>query len=337
MAPGIDVVIVAYNRYELTASCLRHLAAQTLEHHVIVVDNGSTDETRVRLRAEWPGVQLVCLDENHGFPEACNLGVATGSNEIVVLLNNDVDVRPGFLERVTAPLQATDVGSVAGLLLQRDGELIDGIGFAVDVTLAAFSRLQGLPAAQAGSESPLLLGPGGAATAYRRVAWEEVDGLDETLAFYMDDVDLAIRLRLAGWRSVTAPDAVAIHLRSGTLGADPAQQRRYGGFGRGYVLRRYGLLRRRTALRTLSTETIVVLADMAISRDLAALEGRIAGWRAARGKPRLGLPPADAIDHTISFRSSLALRWQTYALQRQDRRRRRDIGEQAHPTTAVGA
>jgi GT2 family glycosyltransferase len=205
------------------------------------------------------------------------------------------------------------VGSVASLLLQRDGERIDGIGFTVDVTLAAFSRLQGLPAAHAGRTTPTLLGPGGGAAAYRRAAWEQVEGLDEALLFYMEDVDLALRLRIAGWRSVAEPHAVALHLRSGTLGRSPAAQRRYGGFGRGYMLRRYGLLRGQGAARTLSTEIIVVLADILMSRDLAALRGRISGWRTARARPRLRRPPSDSIETSIGFRDSLAWRWHSYA------------------------
>jgi N-acetylglucosaminyl-diphospho-decaprenol L-rhamnosyltransferase len=308
------VVVVAFNRYELTTSCLSHLRAQTLDHRVIVVDNGSTDDTRARLRSDWPDVHIECIDQNSSFPIACNRGVAAGSGEIVVLLNNDVDCRPDFLEQVVAPLRDPTVGSVASLLLRPDGELIDGIGFTVDVTLAAFSRLQGRPAADAGRDVPTLLGPGAGAAAYRRAAWEQVSGLDETFLFYMEDVDLALRLRIAGWRSVAEPNAVALHLRSATLGRSPASQRRYGGFGRGYVLRRYGLLRGPNAARTLATEALVVFADMAISRDLAALRGRIAGWRAGGARPRLGRPPLEAIDTRIGFRDSLARRWQTYAL-----------------------
>ena len=311
---SIDVVVVAYNRYELTDSCLRHLQEQTLDHHVIVVDNGSTDDTRTRLRGEWPDVQLECFSENQTFPIACNRGVAAGCGEIVVLLNNDVDCRPDFLERIVAPFSDPTVGSVASLLIQRDGEHIDGIGFTADITLAAFSRHQGLPVAQAARSLPTLLGPGGGAGAYRRAAWEQVGGLDEALQFYMEDVDLALRLRIAGWRSVAEPKAASVHLRSGTLGKSPAAQRRYGGYGRGYMLRRYGLLHGQAAARTLCTELIAVVGDMLISRDLAALRGRIAGWRAARTRPRLARPPLDCLDTSIGFRDSLAWRWQTHTL-----------------------
>lgn len=313
MLDRIDVVIVCFNRYDLTSSCLRHLQAQTLPHRVIVVDNGSTDDTPERLRSEWQGVQVERLEENGGFAEACNRGVAAGSGEIVVLLNNDVDCRADFLEHLIAPMQDERVGSVAAQLLRPGCERIDAIGFTADVTLAAFSRHRDLPPMDADGDTPTLLGPGGCAGAYRRAAWEQVEGLDEALRFYMEDVDLAVRLRMAGWRAAAEPRAVAIHIGSATLGHQRStSQRRYGGFGRGYLLRRYKLLRGRRALRTLATETMVVLADIAMSRDLVALRSRMEGWRAAGRSPQLGHPPPDSVDPSISFRNSLARRWQTY-------------------------
>jgi N-acetylglucosaminyl-diphospho-decaprenol L-rhamnosyltransferase len=310
---SIDVVIVAYNRYELTESCLRHLQAQTVDHHVIVVDNGSSDDTRARLAREWPAVQLEQFDDNRGFPEAGNRGVDAGSSEIVVLLNNDVDCRPDFLQRLVAPLRDPAVGSVAALLLQPGGERIDSMGLAADMVLAGFPRLQGLPVTHARDAAPVLAGAAGAAAAYRRTAWEQAGGLDETIAAYMEDFDLALRLRMAGWRSVGEPEAVGVHLGSATNGFRSAWQRRQGGFGRGYVLRRYGLLRRTTAPRALATEAVVVLGDLVISRDLAALHGRLAGWRAGRSQPRLPLPPAECVDQAIGFRDSLAMRRGIYA------------------------
>ncbi len=310
---SIDVVIVAYNRYELTDSCLRHLQAQTIEHRVILVDNGSTDDTRARVSAEWPAVHVECFDQNRGFAEACNRGVAAGSGEIVVLLNNDVDTRPDFLERLVAPLaQDPQAGAVAALMLQPGEQLIDSAGLAADVTLGGFPRLQGLDAGQARSERPVLAGPAGTAAAYRRSAWEQVGGLDEAIFAYMEDFDLALRLRSAGWKAVVAADAVGVHLGSATHGHRSAWQRRHGGFGRGYMLRRYGLLRGRTAPRTLATEAVVVLGDLAISHDLSALRGRLSGWRAAAERPRLPRPPAAVIDSAISFRDSLALRRGVY-------------------------
>lgn len=313
MPPAIDVVIVAYNRYDLTDSCLRHLHAQTAAHRVFVVDNGSTDDTRARLAAEWPDAHLQSFDDNRGFAEACNRGVAAGDGEAIVLLNNDVDCREDFLARVVAPLRdEPQVGAVAALMLQPGERVIDSVGLAADVTLGGFPRLQGQPVERASAERPVLAGPAGTAAAYRRSAWDQVGGLDETIFAYMEDFDLALRLRSAGWRAVGAPDAVGVHLGSATHGHRSPWQRRHGGFGRGYMLRRYGLLRGRTAPRTLATEAVVVIGDLAISRDPAALQGRLAGWRAGRGRPRLPRPPIEAIDTSIGFRDSLALRRGVY-------------------------
>jgi N-acetylglucosaminyl-diphospho-decaprenol L-rhamnosyltransferase len=313
LSQNIDVAIVAYNRYDLTESCLRHLSAQTAPHRVIVVDNGSTDDTSARLRSQWPAAHVERFPDNRGFAEACNRGVAAGTGDLVVLLNNDVDCRPDFLERVVAPLQQDPrVGSVAALMLQPGERLIDSAGLAADVTLGGFPRLQGLDVDRARAERPVLAGPAGTAAAYRRSAWEQVDGLDETIFAYMEDFDLTLRLRAAGWTTALAVDAVGVHLGSATHGHRSAWQRRHGGFGRGYMIRRYGLLRGRTAPRTLATEAVVVVGDLAISHDLAALRGRIDGWRSGRGRPRLPRPPAEAIDSGIGLRDSLALRRGVY-------------------------
>jgi GT2 family glycosyltransferase len=137
--------------------------------------------------------------------------------------------------------------------------------------------------------------------------------LDEALFAYSEDFELGLRLRAAGWKAAAAPDAIGIHIGSATHGHRSEFQRRHGGFGRGYLLRRYGVLRGRNAPRALLTEAIVVVGDVIISRDLAALRGRVAGWRAARGLPRRIAPPHEAIDHSIGLRASLDLRRGVYA------------------------
>jgi N-acetylglucosaminyl-diphospho-decaprenol L-rhamnosyltransferase len=311
---SVDVAVVAFNRYDLTSSCLTHLAAQTRAHRLLVCDNGSTDGTAERIASDWPEAALVRTEDNRGFAQACNAAVALGSGDVVVLLNNDVDCRPDFLERLVAPLeQAPQLGSVAALMVRPDGERIDSIGLTTDATLSAFPRLQGRPVAEAASLRPVLVGPAGTAAAYRRSAWDALGGLDERLPAYNEDFDLAMRLRAAGWGTLAAPDAVGVHVGSATYGHRTAFQRRHGGFGRGYLIRRYGVLRSRAGLRTAVTEAIVVAGDAVISHDLAALEGRVAGWRAAAGLPSRTRPPEVAIERSIGLREAINLRRGVYA------------------------
>ncbi len=312
--PNIDVVIPTFGGWTLTESCLRHLAAQTVPHRVIVVDNGSPDGTPGRIRDAFPDVEVHQLGENRGFGAACNVGTDAGSGEVVVLLNNDVDADPDFLERLAEALARDPrIGTVAPLLLRPGRRLIDSVGLAADPTLAGFARLQGHPMSAAGDARPVLLGPSGGAAAYRRQAWEQVGGMDERIFLYQEDLDLGLRLRAAGWLATTAPDATAVHLGSATAGRRSASQRRHAGFARGYLLRRYGVLRSPVGPRALLIEALVAAGDIAVSRDTAALQGRLAGWRAAAGLAAR-TRPVDALDRRIDLRESIRLRRTDYAV-----------------------
>ncbi len=309
MAASIDVVVPAHNHYALTSDCLAHLARQTAPHRVIVVDDGSSDGTPERLRRDWPHATVIELGSNHGYTAAVNRGVSAGQGEHVVLLNNDVQLHPDCLRLLVTPMDGDpQVGSVAALMLTPGEQTIDSLGVTADVTLAGYARLQGRPVLDAEVGEPVLTGPEGTAGAYRRAAWEQVGGLDETIVAYMEILDLALRLRTAGWRTASAPDARGVHLGSSTYGRRSARQRHLAGFSRGYLLRRYGVLRGGTAARALLTEAAVVAGDLAICHDAQGLRGRVEGWRAASGLQRHARPPGEAIDSSISLWKSLTLR-----------------------------
>jgi N-acetylglucosaminyl-diphospho-decaprenol L-rhamnosyltransferase len=306
---SIDVVIPTYQGQTLLERCLRHLEKQTVPHTVIVSDNGSTDGTPQFVRRKFPAAQLLELRANLGFSVACNRGAEASNGDVIVLVNNDVECRPDFLERLVAPFtDDASVGSVAPLLVQAESGLVDSVGLTADCTLAGFPRLQGQLISEATKSRPPLTGPSGGAAAYRRTAWNEAGGFDEGVSFYLEDLDLALRLASAGWKTAAAPDAVAVHRVSASMGRRSAWQRRHAGFSRAYFIRRYGLLRSRVALRVLATEALVIVADALVARDLQALRGRLAGWSAARTLERRARPPADAIDGSISFQESLRLR-----------------------------
>jgi N-acetylglucosaminyl-diphospho-decaprenol L-rhamnosyltransferase len=308
MTRTVDVVITTHQGWEFTRRCLEHLRDQTVAHTVIVSDSGSTDGTPENTSTLFPHVALVTHAKDPGYAAATNHGVAAGSGDVILLLNNDAFCRPDFLQHLVAAFDDDDrIGAVAPLTVRTDERTIDSVGLTLDVTLAPFIRLTGRPSEEAASGRPLLVSPGGGADAYRRSAWREAGGFDERLSFYGADIDLALRLRSLGWTTVAAPDAVAVHLRSATSGHRSRRARASGGWARGFLLRRWGILRSRAAVRALVTESLVVIVDMALSRDAVAVRSRIRGWRAAGGLPRRTVP-SGAVDREIGFVESLRLR-----------------------------
>lgn len=303
-ASDIDVIIVTTKARELVLSCLEHLERQTVPHEVYLADNaGNADGTSDAVRERFPGVHLVTSEENLGFGGAIAPLVRMGSGDVVVLANDDMDVEPQFLEQLVEPLRADErVGMVAGLTLQPgDGEVVDAFGIEVDSTLIAYNRLRHRSPADTPGR---LLGPSGGAAAYRRSAWEAAGGFDPRFFVYGEDLDLALRLRAAGWLAAPAPLARGVHLGGGTTGVDSPFQRRHSGFARGFMLRRYGILRGRHAPRALLVEGLTVVYGALTARTLLPLTARIEGWRAAGQTPRLTVPPG-VVDESITLRETL--------------------------------
>lgn len=307
MPPTVDVVIPTHGGWPVTAGCLRSLARQTIEHRVIVVDDRSPDDTVARLAEEFPAVDVIALERNVGYGSACNIGVRAGRGDVVVLMNNDVEAEPDMLERLVAPFaDAPRVGSASPLLFRPDGT-VDALGITADATLAGFVRFAGAAPDRLDDEPTALLGPYGAAGAYRRAALDEVGLLDERIFMYGEELDLALRLSAAGWEAAEARDARGVHLGGATIGVGSARQREHSGFGRAYLLRAYGVLRGRHALWALLVELLVMVGDLVLSRDVAATRGRVRGWRAgAFADPRRR--PTRGIDANIGMVRSIRMR-----------------------------
>ncbi len=285
-----DVVVVTWNAVDLIGSCLERLLTECPAGWTITVaDNGSTDGTPEFVARDFPVVRLLETGGNLGFGRGANAGAAGGTGEAIVLVNADAFVEPDCLAALVTPLAADPgVGMVAGLTLMpgAGAPLVDGFGIELDLGLAAYNRLRGRTP---DSTPGVLAGPSGGLAAYRRAAWEDVGGFDEAFFAYGEDVDLALRLRAAGWRAAAAGHARAVHLGGASIGVDSPQQRAWAGFARGFLLRRYGVLRTAAAPRALLVDALVVGYGAMRHRSLVPLRARVAGWRRAGRAPTVVL------------------------------------------------
>lgn len=301
-------MIPTWNGRGLLERCLATVVGQVGVERTIVVDNGSTDATVEMLGDRFPQTDVVALPRNVGFATAVNAGIARSAADHVVLVNNDVECDPGFVAAMVNCLERDPaVGMVAGVLVTPDRERVDSYGVEVDRTLSAFARYTGARWPMALDDRHLAL-PSGGAAAYRRGALDAVGGFDERLFAYMEDVDLGLRLVQAGWRCAGAPTAIGLHLGSATFGRRSRWQVEVSGFARGYVVRKYRVLRRGPVIAawTLLVEAGVVAADLLTGGDLAAARGRWRGWRAARGQ-HAPIPDA-ALNRRIGLRDALRRR-----------------------------
>jgi N-acetylglucosaminyl-diphospho-decaprenol L-rhamnosyltransferase len=134
-----------------------------------------------------------------------------------------------------------------------------------------------------------------------------VGGFDERIFLYYEDLDLALRIAAAGGRCRLAPEARALHAYSASLGAASARKYGWTGWSRGYMLRRYGVMRDpRLALRALACEGTLCAGQLLRDRTSSGLKGRVRGWREAGGLERRDPGRAPLLE--ISAREALALR-----------------------------
>ncbi len=219
--PLVSVVIPNWNGAHHLPTCLDALRAQTYPRvEVIVADNASTDGSLDLLAERYPEVRVVALAENRGFTGACNAGMRAASGEIIVLLNNDTEAEPSWLSEVVAALERhPDAGMVASKMLLFDDRTrfhTAGDLYRVDGRLMNRGVWQ-KDTGQYNREEYVFSACGGSA-AYRRAMLDEIGLLDDDFFFSAEDMDLAWRAQLAGYRCVYAPRAVVYHRLAATGG-----------------------------------------------------------------------------------------------------------------------
>ena len=312
MSPPAASVIVPTITPEKVTRLLDSLPAAGTGFETIVVDNGTGSERLAREATDREGVELVRLDENAGYSRAVNRAARSAQGDVLVLLNDDSVVDPGYVERVIAPID-----SVAGIVMaagvMRDSErpeLIETAGIEIDRTLLAYDYLNGEPVEVLDGPVADPVGPSGAAAAFDRGAFLDAGGFDESLFAYLEDVDLVLRLRLAGAECRLAKDARGSHEHSGTLGHGSSRKDYLAGYGRGYLLRKWSVINPRRVPGIAVRELIVAGGQTLVDRNLGPLRGRLAGLRAS---PEPRPFPGDALRDPPSMGEALAARFRRRA------------------------
>jgi N-acetylglucosaminyl-diphospho-decaprenol L-rhamnosyltransferase len=309
-SPQHDATVILPSLHgERARAALTSLAAQSVAHETIVVDNGSPEAEVSEAAGHFDFARALRADRNLGFSRAVNLAAAQAGGRTLVIVNDDATYDPEFLERLLAPLDPdAGVSMAAGVLRsERDESVIDTAGIEIDRTLLGFDYMHGQPLETLGSAPRDPFGPSGAAAAYDRRAFERLGGYDERIFAYFEDLDLALRMRLAGLRCRLAPDAQGTHEHAATLGSGSARKNFLMGFARGYLLRKWGVVSARRAPGVAAREAVICAGQALIDRNLEGVRGRRAGWKSAAEPSEF---PAELVreEATLSLAQSLGRR-----------------------------
>jgi GT2 family glycosyltransferase len=229
-APLLTVAVLSYDGRHLLEVILPSLARQSFrDFEVVVVDNGSRDDTVAWLAERWPQVEVVSLAHNVGVTAALNVCARAGRGELVGLFNNDLELEPDCLGELVAAMRAHPQAGWAGAKL-RDFEQRDVIDGAGDVfTWAATGGRRGHGERDVGQydQPRAIFGACGGAALYRRSALERVGEFDEDFFAFYEDVDWNLRAQLAGLSCRYVPGAVVYHMGSATIGRGLSDFTRY--------------------------------------------------------------------------------------------------------------
>jgi GT2 family glycosyltransferase len=264
--PTLSVLIVTWNsRSELERTLPAVLSELDADDELIVVDNNSSDGTPAIVESLAPAARVIQSGHNAGFAGACNAGAAEAGGDLLVILNPDAAPLPGWGEAIRRPLiDGRGWAAWQALVADHGGVRINSAGNPVHFTGLVWAGSHGRPigAAPAAGEVPAL---SGACLAIPLQTWSQVGGFPERFFLYHEDVDLSLRLRLAG----------------GVLGIEPAAvvDHEYEFGAREHKWRWLERNRWAFLIRVYPTRLLALLAPALLATELALIPASIAaGW-----------------------------------------------------------
>ena len=281
----LSVVILNWNTADFTIRSVTSLESDGVPRsRIVVVDNGSTDDSVEQFERELDGVVLVRVEQNMGFARASNLGARTLPGSSYLFVNSDAFLhRPGSVDRLVAALEDPHVGIVAPRVLNMDGTLQPSV---VPLSTPGVALIRATGASRLvpnrwqpswsthwdHSTSREIQAANGAVLLVRAETFDALDGFDERMHMYAEELDLFWRARRLGWRGWFVHDAEFLHVGAGSTGGDRMDPARAERIGRSEA----AMLRRNLS----PASARLTLAFMA-----GGLQARRAWFRARRNDP----------------------------------------------------
>ena len=218
--PKVSIVIINLDGEKTLSSCLNslgHIDYPKNRLEIILVDNGSKDDSLRLVRKTFPEVRVIENGQNLGFAVANNIGVKNCDGELVAFLNNDARVEKSWLSELVKPVMRDDmVASTGSKIFSWDGKTIDYGGGGTNFHGIAFKEGYREPDSKRfGYEKPVLFATGASMLIYREV-FLKAGGFDEDYFAYYEDIDLGWRLWILGYKVLYIPTSIAYHHHSRT-------------------------------------------------------------------------------------------------------------------------
>ena len=293
----VSVVLVNFRGADDTVQAVEALRELDWPEHlleIVIVENGSGDDSLEKLRAIPGKILLVESKKNLGFTGGCNLGVSRASGEFIAFLNNDARPHPDWIKEAMATFNSgKDVAAVASKVLDWDGEKVDFAGSAITWYGMGYKPHAGEKDRGAWDEEKDVLFGTGAAMFIRTRVFDEVEGFDDNFFMFYDDVDLGWRLNLLGYRFRFQPKSLVFHKHH-------ASMNKFGDFREQYLLERNALY---TLYKNLDDESLAQVFPGAL---LLATRRSVARGGLDSARLDLRIPGDDAIREMSVDKSTMA-------------------------------
>lgn len=227
MNPSIVIVILNWNGKQFLEKFLPSVLQSTyINYRVVVVDNGSADDSVSFLTANYPQIELILFKENHGFAKGYNLALDGLESDYYLLLNSDVEVEPGWMEPLVALAEGDkNIAACQPKLLSYNHpkyfEYAGAAGGWLDYFGYPFARGRVFDFCESDegqyNECAPIFWASGAAMFIRAKVFHEAGGFDNFFFAHQEEIDLCWRIQLLGYKIYSCPQSVVYHVGGGTL------------------------------------------------------------------------------------------------------------------------